>query len=72
MDLIPVENNKGLARDKKSGAIININKSEVEKARERKRARKAKQEEYEELKETVAQLNDDISEIKELLKRLVG
>lgn len=70
-EYIPVEGNPSLVRDTKSGAIINIDKNEIQKARLRKESRKKKEEELEELKNQVVQINDDLSEIKELLNRLV-
>ena len=70
-EYIPVEGNPSLVRNAKSGAIININKNEIQKARLIKEARKKKEEELEELKNQVFQMNNDLSEIKELLNRLV-
>lgn len=69
---IPVEGNPGLARDSKTGAIININIDEMEQARSRKELRRQKQDELENLKSQVQQMNNDLSEIKELLNRLVN
>ena len=71
MNAIPVEGHNGLVRDQKTGAIININKEEILTARQKKLARKKKEEELEELKDQVQQMNNDLSEIKELLNRLV-
>ena len=39
---VPVEGNPNLGRCPKSGAIININKDEIQKARAAKSARKTK------------------------------
>jgi len=61
---INVEGHPGLVRDKNSGAILNINSNEIEAARERKRLRKQKDVELEDLK-------NEVSEIKELLLKLV-
>jgi len=63
-DYIMVENASGLARDPKSGAIININKDEIRKAREAKKKRKNRDREFDDLK-------NEVGEIKELLNKLV-
>ena len=54
---VKVDNHSGLIRDKKSGAIININKSEAEKARRLKAQRLSR-------KEQEAQLRDDVDNLK--------
>lgn len=64
MSKINVEGHPGLVRDTNSGAILNINSNEIETARERKRLRKQKDQEFENLK-------NEVSEIKELLLKLV-
>jgi hypothetical protein len=69
--LIPVKDHQSLARDSKTGAIVNINSNEIEQAREVKAARKQKDNEVENLKEDVASLKNDLSDIKRLLLQLV-
>lgn len=64
MSKIKVEGQNGLVRDTKSGAILNINSTEVEQARERKRLRKQKDKEFEDLK-------NEVGEIKDLLHKLI-
>jgi hypothetical protein len=64
MDKIKIDGHPGLARDKKTGAILNINRNEIQIARERKALRKQKEREFEDLK-------NEVSEIKELLLKLV-
>ena len=59
-----VEGSSSLARDPNTGAIVNINKDDIAKAREAKNKRKNKDREFEELK-------NEVSEIKELLNKLV-
>lgn len=61
---IPVNGNSSLARDPKTGAIVNINTQEINDARERKAARNKDKQELEQLKM-------DVFEIKQLLKQLV-
>ncbi|MAI05292.1 MAG: hypothetical protein CMA07_06235 [Euryarchaeota archaeon] len=61
---IPVEGNSNLARCPNSGAIININKDEIQKAKAIKIARQNKDKEFLELKQ-------DVEELKVLLNKLV-
>ena len=63
-DYIEIHSQPGLVRDKNSGAILNINSNEIEAARKRKALRKQKDQEFENLK-------NEVSEIKELLLKLV-
>ncbi len=62
--LIMVENGVGLARDRQTGSVININKEEIRQARERKKLRKQKENEFEQLK-------TDVSEMKQLLNTII-
>lgn len=64
MSKVKVEGHSGLVRDTKSGAILNINSTEVEQARERKRLRRQKDKEFEDLK-------NEVGEIKDLLHKLI-
>jgi len=59
-----VEGNSSLARDPETGGIVNINKEEIAIAREAKKKRKQKDAEFQELK-------NEVSELKELLNKLV-
>jgi uncharacterized FlaG/YvyC family protein len=58
-----VDGSQSFARTQ-SGAIVNINKDEIEKARETKAKRKNKDREFRELK-------NEVGEIKELLNKIV-
>lgn len=71
MKTVKVEGHNDLVRDKRTGAIININNSEAEQARQRKAAWKARQTEQEQLRSDVDQLKNDMSAIKDLLTQLV-
>lgn len=64
MKHIKVDGEAGFVRDKSTGAILNINKNEIAAARERKRQRKLKEQELQDLK-------NEVSEIKELLVKLI-
>ena len=61
---IQVEGNSGLVRDRETGAILNANTTEIQKARLKKNKEKQRELEIQELKK-------DVSEIKVLLTKLV-
>jgi len=61
---ISVEGNPNLARCPNSGAVININKDEIRKAKAIKVARQNKDKEFQELRQ-------DVDELKVLLNKLV-
>lgn len=63
-DYIKVEGHPNLVRDKNSGVILNINKTELEANRIRKQKQREKDNEIEQLK-------NDVSEIKSMLNKLV-
>lgn len=71
MAKIPVKGHTGLVRDTRTGAIININKSEIDAARERKQLRRQKQETIDQTIEDVKEMKQDINEMKQLLKQLI-
>lgn len=62
--MIPVEGNGSLARDAQTGAIININTTEINEARERKALRQKEKQELQDLK-------NDVADIKRLLTQLI-
>ena len=64
MSYIKVEGHPNLVRDKNTGAILNINKTEIEASRIKKEKEKQKDREIEQLK-------NDVSEIKSMLNKLV-
>ena len=65
-----VEGRTDIVRDKNSGAIISINSTEANYARERKHRQQLEQQEQKELKSDVDQLKNDMSAIKDLLTKL--
>ena len=67
---IKIEDEVGYVKDKRTGAILNINRNEVEAARERKKLRKQQEQELEEMKGTVHDLKNEMSEVKELLNKI--
>lgn len=68
---LKVEGNLGLVRDPVSGAILNINNNEILKAKERKKLKQQEQEKANLLASEVEDLKNDVSEIKNLLKKLL-
>jgi hypothetical protein len=71
MDLIRVEGHKGLARDRKTGVIINISENEVMQARQRKALRLKKAEEEKQLINRLEKVEDGINKINDLILRLL-
>ena len=64
MNYVKVEGHKDFVRDKRSGAIINTNKEEIEAAKKRKAERLNKDKELNDLK-------DEVSDIKKMLTQIV-
>ena len=54
---IQVEGNSGLVRDRTTGAILNVNSTEIQKARLRKKKEKQQELEIQELKKDVSEIN---------------
>ena len=65
--MIPVEGRPGLVRDPRSGAILNINTTEIRAAKARKIAMAQEEERKKQLMDDVEMLKEDMSDIKELL-----
>ena len=70
MNRVKVEGHTDLVRDMNSGAVISINSTETENARQRKYRQQLEEQEQRELKSDVDQLKNDISVIKDLLTKL--
>ena len=62
MKLVRIGND--LAKDEESGAILNTNDQEIEKAKIRKEAKVSEAEELQQLK-------DDVGELKDMMKQLL-
>jgi len=69
--LQPVKDEPDLARDPDTGAILFINRDEVNKLREQKRIRQMKNQQEKNLKDKVESLEKDMSDIKSLLSQIV-
>jgi|TARA_Y100000816_G_C25970507_1_gene506421 hypothetical protein len=64
MNYVKIEGHNGYVRDKKSGAVLNTNKSEIEAAKKRKQQRATKEQELDNLK-------NEVSDIKIMLTKLI-
>ena len=64
MNYVKIEGHNGYVRDKKSGAVLNTNKSEIEAAKKRKQQRATKEQELNNLK-------NEVSDIKIMLTKLI-
>jgi len=71
MKLVSVEGNKYLARDKNTGAILNLNDNEAYQARQRKELRLKKAEEEQQLINRLEKVEDGINKINDLILRLL-
>jgi hypothetical protein len=70
-ELIPVKDNMGLLRDPKTNAIINSNKSQYNNYMRLKEQKEKEKENYYNLEEEILKVKDDITEIKNLLRKIV-
>jgi len=69
---VPVKGHSGLVRDTETNALINVDKSAIQQAREKKELRRKKRQEEQELKQRVSSLETDISDIKRMLEIVVS
>lgn len=70
-DYVNVESRPDLVRDPKSGAILSINKSDIEKVRRAKQLRRDNETQQAQLREDVDNLKNELNDIKGLLTKLV-
>ena len=66
-----VKGSPGLVRDKHTGAILNINKNEIQQARKRKKLWQQEKEKAESLANEVKELKQDMNELKSLLMQVL-
>ena len=71
MKLRKIEGHQDLVKDEETGAVLNINTHEIEAAKKRKLARIEQKKREESLIKDVDDLKKDMSEIKDLLKKIV-
>ena len=66
-----VEGHNNLVRDSRTGAVLNTNKTEIERARKIKQVNEERQQHISSLTQEVKELKKDMSQIKDLIFRLV-
>jgi hypothetical protein len=69
---LKVDGHNDLVRDRRTGAILNTNKTEIERARKLKRVSEEREEHINSLTKEVKGLKEDMSQIKQLLLNLAG
>ena len=67
-----VEGHNNLVRDSRTGAILNTNTTEIERARKLKQISEERQEHINSLTEEVKGLKEDMNQIKQLLLNIAG
>ena len=72
MENYTVEGHSDLARDPRNGSIVNVNKTEYEQYLARRDVKNEKNQKVQNLEDELANMKDDINEIKFLLKELVN
>ncbi len=72
MDHYTIEGHNDLARDPKTGSIVNVNSIDYQHYVAGRDAKKANHEKVESMEEDLASLKGEIGEIKSLLKELVN
>ena len=65
------EGHDGLVRDISTGAVLNINKVEIERAKELKKQKLLEKENQQSINNRIESLENDVSEIKSLLLNLI-
>lgn len=68
---VKVEGSASMYKDLSTGVIINTNVEEIKQARLRKKAKIARKGQEKALKNEVTDLRSELSELKELIKKLV-
>ena len=66
-----IAHHPNLYKDETTGAVINTNKTEIQRARERKVQRRLKKEEEARMKAEVSELRSELAELTKLVKELV-
>jgi hypothetical protein len=70
-ELRHVEGHSSLVKDLSTGAILNTNKEEIQRAREMKKRVIAKREKEKAMQEDIADLKKEFSELKDLIKTMI-
>lgn len=72
MNYLKVDGHSHLVRDQKTNSIINTNMSEYQEYVSRKKAKSEENQKVQNLEKDLANMKDDINEIKNLLRSLVN
>ena len=72
MEKYTVEGHSDLARDPRTGSIVNVNKTEYEQYLGRREVKSEKNQKVQNLEDELATMKGDIDEIKSLLKELLN
>ena len=72
MDYVKVKDNEHLIRNTNSNCIVNTNKSEYEEYITRRKLKKSEKNKVDNLERDISTLRNEITEIKDLLRRLVN
>jgi len=67
LDYVPVEGHPGLVRHAKSGAILNVNRTAIETAKEAKRQRRKKEGQNQVLLDRVSKLEIEVENLKHII-----
>lgn len=70
-ELQKVDGHNSLVRDPKSGAVLNINRTEAQRARQIKQMRIDKEKQDIKLREEVNELKSDVQDMKAMLSQIV-
>lgn len=68
---LKVDGHQDLVRDVSTGALLNINKVEIERAKELKKQKLLEKENQQSINNRIESLESDVSEIKSLLLNLI-
>jgi len=72
MEKYTVEGHSDLARDPNNGSIINVNRTEYNQYLARREVKSEKNQKVQTIEDDVANLKNDLTEIKLLLKELIN
>jgi AmiR/NasT family two-component response regulator len=72
MDFYELKGNKDLARDPETNAIINVNGLDYQQYLERRKVKSKKNQKEQNMEQELANMKDDINEIKYLLRELLN
>ena len=72
MDYVKVKDNEHLIRRTQSNCIVNTNKAEYEEYLTRRKLKKSEKNKVDNLERDISTLRNEITEIKDMLRRLVN